>query len=246
MLLAANLSKADLRSATLPNANYPADLTDADLTGVHLGETVLANLDLSRTKGLDSCVHQGPSIIDHRTLQRSGQLPLSFLRGCGLPDSLIEYLPSLLNLPLQFYCCLISHSSKDDEFARRLRADLRDEDILCWFAPEDMRIGDDQDETIDKAIRMRDKLLLTLSENSIASAWVRKEVQNALAEKEQYGRQLLFPIRLDDAVMDTTEQWAHDIRRNRHIGDFRLWKGPDVYRKAFERLLRDLKVELAA
>jgi hypothetical protein len=175
ILLGANLSKANLRSATLPHANLPyADLTDADLTGVHLDETVLANLDLSRTKGLDSCVHRGPSIIDHRTLQRSGELPRSFLRGCGLPDNLIEYLPSLVNQPIQFYSCFISYSSKHDEFAQRLHADPQDKGTRCWFAPEDMKIGDDQDETIDKAIRLRDKPLLILSENSIASAWARK------------------------------------------------------------------------
>ena len=33
-------------------------------------------------------------IVDFRTLQKSESLPLSFLRGVGLPDNLIEYLPS--------------------------------------------------------------------------------------------------------------------------------------------------------
>jgi hypothetical protein len=54
---------------------------------------------------------------------------------------------------------------------------------------------------------------------------------------------VLFPIRVDNAVMDTTEQWAHDIRRTRHIGDFSRWKEHDAYTKALERLLRDLRVE---
>jgi hypothetical protein len=56
---------------------------------------------------------------------------------------------------------------------------------------------------------------------------------------------VLFPVRVDDAVMRTTEQWAHDIRRKRHIGDFTRWKEHDVYSKGLERLLRDLKVEAA-
>ena len=30
--------------------------------------------------------------------------------------------------------------------------------------------------------------------------------------------------KLDDAVMTITEQWAHDIRRTRHIGAFTRWK----------------------
>jgi hypothetical protein len=37
--------------------------------------------------------------------------------------------------------------------------------------------------------------------------------------------------------------WAADIKRSRHIGDFRRWKDHDAYSKSFDRLLRDLKVE---
>ena len=55
--------------------------------------------------------------------------------------------------------------------------------------------------------------------------------------------QVLFPIRLDSAVMDTDQAWAADIRRTRHVGDFSRWKDYDAYQKAFERLLRDLKAE---
>jgi hypothetical protein len=44
-----------------------------------------------------------------------------------------------------------------------------------------------------------------------------------------------------DAVMETGKAWAADIRRTRHIGDFREWKGHDNYKGALVRLLRDLK-----
>ena len=84
---------------------------------------------------------------------------------------------------------------------------------------------------------------MILSETSVASAWVLKEVRTALKEEEQHGRTVLFPVRIDAAVMDTTEQWAHDLRRTRHIGDFTRWKEHDAYSKGLERLLRDLKVE---
>jgi hypothetical protein len=167
---------------------------------------------------------------------------LVFLRGVGLPDNLIEYLPSLLNQAIQFYSCFISYSSRDQAFAERLYADLQAKGVRCWFAPEDLKIGDRLAETIDAAIRVRDKVLLILSETSVASAWVLKEVRTALAEEERHGRTVLFPVRVDDAVMDTTEQWAHDIRRTRHIGDFTRWKEHDAYQKVLERLLRDLKV----
>src|SRR4051794_35485520 len=72
----------------------PVDLRGAHLRGAHLYETLFVNSDLSDAKGLDWCHHDGPSTVDHRTLQRSGLLPLAFLRGVGLPENLIDYLPS--------------------------------------------------------------------------------------------------------------------------------------------------------
>jgi hypothetical protein len=245
----ADLPSADLNGASLDWTNliranlFGADLRRADLDRAVLGETILGDVDLSSCKGLDSCRHHGPSIIDHRTLRRSGPLPLIFLRGVGLPEPLIDYLPSLLHQPIQFYSCFVSYSSKDQTFAERLHAGLQNKGVRCWFAPEDLKIGDRLAETIDMAIRVRDKLLLILSETSVASAWVLKEVRTALAEEDQRGRPVLFPVRLDGAVTDTTEQWAHDIRRTRHIGDFTRWTDHDAYQKALERLLRDLKVE---
>jgi hypothetical protein len=53
---------------------------------------------------------------------------------------------------------------------------------------------------------------------------------------------VLFPIRLDDAVMETDEAWAGKLRA-RHIGDSTRWKEHDAYSKSFERVLRDLTVK---
>jgi hypothetical protein len=35
--------------------------------------------------------------------------------------------------------CFISYSSKDDEFANRIHADLQNSGVRCWFAPHDLR-----------------------------------------------------------------------------------------------------------
>jgi hypothetical protein len=59
----------------------------------------------------------------------------------GLPDNVIDYLPSLLNTAIQLYSCFISYSSKDEAFAERVHADLQDNGVRCWFAPHDMPIG---------------------------------------------------------------------------------------------------------
>lgn len=179
--------------------------------------------------------------LSHRTLAKSGPLPLAFLRGCGLPETLIEYLPSLLNQPIQFYSCFISYSTKDQDFADRLYADLQNKGVRCWFAPEDLKIGDRFRHRIDEAIRIHDKLLLILSEHSVQSDWVREEVESCLECERREKQTVLFPVRLDDAVMDAKEAWAASIQRQRHIGDFRKWKDHDPYTKALDRLLKDLK-----
>ena len=263
-LSGANLSRANLSRANLFTAHLQiADLIEANLSGVHLGyanlsganlsgadlsdvrlmRTVFCDVDLTEANGLDSCRHYGPSIVDHRTIQKSGNLPLKFLRGCGLPESLIEYLPSLLNEPLQFYSCFISYSHKDEKFAKRLHADLQDNGVRCWFAPEDMKIGDEMRSRIYEVIRIYDKLMLILSKESTRSSWVQKEVETAFEKEEKVKRKVLFPIRLDDEIEKIDTGWAADIRRQRHIGDFCEWNDPGKYKEAFDRLLRDLKAE---
>jgi hypothetical protein len=113
----------------------------------------------------------------------------------------------------------------------------------CWLNNHQMRSGDDIYEQVDHGIRLLDKLLLILSEHSIASNWVEDEVTKAFAEERSRNQTVLFPIRIDDAVMDTNEAWARKLRDSRHIGDFSKWKDHDSYKKGLERLLRDLKVE---
>jgi len=263
----ANLSMADLRKARL----HETDLNLADLRGARLGnaqlcsailirtnllgcglfrtnmegavlsETVFADTLLSDVEGLDRCQHNGPSIVDYRTLQRSGELPLSFLRGCGLPNNLIEYLPSLLNRPIQYDSCFISYSSADQDFVERLYATLQSSDVRCWFAREDMKIGARILDTLDEAIRLRDKLLLILSSTAIESEWVEDEVTKAFAEERDRKRTVVFPIRIDDAVLDTEKAWAVKLRNNRHIGDFSHWKKHNSFKDSCDRLLRDLK-----
>ncbi len=253
---------ADLRGANLRGANLiGAILSEARLRGANLGGAILyytnfsgaicrrtnfGDVDLSEVSGLDSIKHEGPSTVGVDTLFLSqGKIPEAFLRGCGVPERWIEYLPSLMGMlePIQFYSCFISYSSKDQPFAERLYADLQGKGVRCWHAPEDLKIGEKIRVGIDESIRIHDKLLLVLSKNSVASDWVEKEVETAMEKERQQKRVVLFPIRLDDAVMKIETGWPADIRRSRNIGDFKKWKTHDTYQKAFERLLRDLKAK---
>jgi len=188
--------------------------------------------------------HRGPSPLSIKTIYLSeGDIPEVFLRGAGVPDAFITYVRSLVVRPIDYYTCFISYSSKDDPFARRLYADLQSHGVRCWFAPEDMKIGDRIRHHIDESIRLYDKLLLVLSEHSVRSRWVEHEVEMALAKEGKSNRRVLFPIRLDEAIIEIDQDgWPSEVRHTRHIGDFTRWKQHDDYQQAFERLLRDLQV----
>jgi uncharacterized protein YjbI with pentapeptide repeats len=248
VLTGAILSRADL---------YDADLSEADLREVELGQarvggTRFGNVDLSKVHGLDEVRHRGPSTIGIDTIYRShGNIPDPFLRGCGVPENFITYMRSLTGNAFDFYSCFISYSTKDQEFADRLHADLQARGVRCWFAPHDIQGGRKIHEQIDEAIKVYDKLLLILSDASMTSNWVKTEIANARVKEVQQERQMLFPItlvpysrvkewKLFDA--DTGIDSAREVREY-FVPDFSNWKDHDSYTKAFDRLVRDLKAE---
>jgi hypothetical protein len=255
-LVAANLSNADLRRANLTEARLiganlaSADLSGADFTEAHINSTVFANTDLSVARGLETVHHGGPSTIGIDTIYRSqGKIPEAFLRGAGVPDNFLAYMQSLAANPVEFYSCFISYSTKDQDFAERLHADLQSKGVRCWFAPDDIQGGKKTHEQIDQAIRMHERLLLILSEHSMNSEWVKTEIAKARKREVQDGKQILFPVSLVPFSVirgwecfdaDTGKDSAREIREY-FIPDFSDWKDRDSYQRGFERLLRDLK-----
>jgi hypothetical protein len=246
-LTGASISKADFGRAWLEETKFSSNVfSETNVELAILRDATFRNVDFRGAKGLETVRHFYSSSIDIDTIFRShGCIPEVFLRGCGVPEPFIVQMRALITStePIQFYSCFISYSSKDQDFANRLHADLQQKGVRCWFAPEDLKIGDRFRDRIDESIRLHDKLLLILSENSVSSPWVSDEVEAAIEREHREGRTVLFPIKIDDAVMGSEQAWAAAIRRTRHIGDFTRWKDHDSYQKAFERLLRDLKAE---
>lgn len=246
----ANFDNTNLRNTKLNGADFTfaefkiSDLCRADFKRAKLHETYFTDVDLSEAQNLDQVLHEGPCNISISTIYRSkGDISDVFLKGAGVPNTMIEYMRSLVVRPIDYYTCFISYSSKDDAFAKRLYADLQTNGVRCWFAPEDMKIGDKIRTRIDESIRLYDKLLIVLSEASLASTWVAYEVEKALNKEPEGIPNVLFPIRLDTTILTCETEWAKEIRRSRHIGDFEHWKDHDAYQQAFQRLLRDLKAQ---
>ena len=170
-----------------------------------------------------------------------------------MPDTLIDYLPSLIGAmsPIQFYSCFISYSTKDEAFAKRLHSRMVQEKLRVWYSPEDIQGGKKLHEQIDQAIRVYDKLLLVLSPNSMNSEWVRTEIRKARKIEIKEGQRKLFPIRLVDfEVIRDWECFDADAARisawrsaNTSSRTSHEWKDHDAFEKGFAQLLSDLKAE---
>jgi uncharacterized protein YjbI with pentapeptide repeats len=254
-LTGADLRGADLTAAILYVANFTwASLRKADLSNTRLFETVFGSTDLRDTKGLENCIFDGPCTLDHRTIQLSGGLPRPFLRGCGLPDSLIEYLPSHLEEAIQFFSCFISYSHADKSFARLLHDTLQGRGVRCWLDEKQMLPGDDIYEQVDRAIRQWDKILLCCSEASLTSWWVDNEIGTALEREQQLTKergkkvQAIIPLNLDGYIFGNG--WKSGYRaqiRRRLAADFRGWDGTHkTFESAVEMVIHALRADEGA
>lgn len=122
------------------------------------------------------------------------------------------------------------------------RADLTGANLadayLSWCS-----VGEEVWNSLDGSILTHHKLLLVLSDHSVFRDWVESEVIAALAQERQQNETILFPIRLDDTLVELDAGWAVQFRDTRHIYDFRAWQDQDAYQQAFTQLLSDLRAE---
>ncbi|OLB64114.1 MAG: hypothetical protein AUH94_02495 [Ktedonobacter sp. 13_2_20CM_2_54_8] len=234
---------ADFTKAYMGNVTFKGrKFTGVDFSQAEMYDVEFIDSDLSGVKGLDTVKHDSSSMIDFNTINRSkSAIPKAFLRSAGARYSLIDAIHSLKSF--EYYSCFISYSSKDEEFATRLHTDLVAKGVRCWFAPHDMKTGDKIRTRIDESILGNDKLLLVLSEHSIGSQWVEQEVETALDKERERKQVVLFPIKLDNMIIETKTGWPAFIRRTRHITNFQHWKNADDYQRTFSRLLQDLIAE---
>lgn len=204
---------------------------------------------------MDECRHAAPSSIDWHTLT-AGPLPEVFLRGCGLPDEFIGYLPSFWSNPIQFYSCFISYSHEDKFFARRLHDALQGRGIRCWLDEHQLLPGDPIHRVVDEAIRLWDKVLLCCSKASLDSWWVDKEVQKALMKEEQLWKErgketlAIIPLNLDGRLFSpewrAKKDWKEQHITSRLAADFRGWEREnDKFEAQFERLVKALRAHAA-
>ena len=224
-----------------------------------MGWTIFAEMDLSEAEGLETVKHEGPSTVGIDTLYRSrGGIPVAFLRGAGVPEDFIMdsqrwwvRIRFWLGIgTIQFYSCYISYSSEDEPVARRLCEDLRRNEVRVWYLPEKAKWAKAVEGEFDRSERVYnrvyDKLVVICSEKSLQSRSVRWEIDWALLREERTGRRVLFPIQIDDYLVEGWEDSRKaDVMAN--VIDFRVWdrktgQFDEVrYREAFKKLLEALQ-----
>ena len=92
----------------------------------------------------------------------------------------------------------ISHSSKDKPFVRQLVSDLTAEGVKVWLDEQRILVGDSIPEKISQGLAESDIFLVVLSEHSVSSEWVKRELNSALVSEISKRKVKIMPLKLSD------------------------------------------------
>lgn len=90
----------------------------------------------------------------------------------------------------------LCHSSSDKHFVDRLAFDLEKINIGVWYDKWEIKVGDSLIERIQEGLENNDHLAIVLSPESVASEWVRRELNSALMKEIKEKRIVVLPCLL--------------------------------------------------
>ena len=88
----------------------------------------------------------------------------------------------------------ISYSSRDKVIAHRIAKDLSTKGVPVWIDEWEIKIGESIFQKIDEGLKKSSYVLALLSEHSITSHWVQKELSLAYSAKIKDAQSIIIPV----------------------------------------------------
>ena len=124
----------------------------------------------------------------------------------------------------------LSHSHEDKPFCHKLAADLRNAGHAVWVDDAEIGIGDSLVGKITAGLAEVDFVAAVLSEASVASEWVNKELEIASNREISEKRVVVLPLLVNDVRLP-------GFLQGKRYGDFRT---DEAYSGSFDQLLHAL------
>lgn len=124
----------------------------------------------------------------------------------------------------------LSHNHADKPFTRRLASDLRQSGHTVWIDEAEINIGDSLIGKIREGLDQVDFVAAVLSEHSIGSSWVQRELEIASNREIEERRVVVLPLLVQKVSLP-------GFLKGKFYADF---TDPDSYKPMFDLLLRSL------
>jgi hypothetical protein len=108
----------------------------------------------------------------------------------------------------------ISHSRQDKPFVRKLVEQLRQHHLKLWFDEQEIKVGQSIVTRISEGLKDSDYLMVILSRASVASRWVREELNAALMNEISDKGTVVLPVLIENCDIPV-------LLRSRLYADFR-------------------------
>lgn len=92
----------------------------------------------------------------------------------------------------------ISYSHEDQHFARKVADKLIQDGYDVWLDQKEILVGDSVAQKIMSGIKECDYFMVVISENSVNSKWVQKELEVALSNELNVEKPKILPIKVDN------------------------------------------------
>lgn len=231
----ASIVRSNLSDSTFNEADFfqtqvwACNLAGANLADAALGYTVLQDCDLRDVVGLEQVRHDAPSSVGLDTLYRSGgRIPAVFLSAAGVPASVASLQEAIGAAPPSLTEYYIACRDDDEEFARKLSADLALQGVTAWVFSERVRgnalvsrLSSSDQEEIERWLRDYDKLIVVVSSRALDTEAILNDITAARDKQQSADRWLLYYVAPDDALMQPSGRAARNMAAENVIFDLR-------------------------